>query len=543
MQGTILTDIGSQKIASATPEQQLSVTHVAVGDGNGGYPPLTPSMTSLTNEVWRGSASAPIRKDDDPTQLIFEVVIPASEGGFTIREIAIFDSEGDMIAIGQTNAIEKPDGTTVVGFTLTARLFIKLASAEQVNVILSDTGVTDHQGLSNRSAIGAHPAFSITVDALPALGVLEGQSVQEALAAIVQATEEKQGLVEKATNQEAVEGAQDKFPDAAAVLLSIQSNAKKSIALSGFKLKENPELPIFIFDGSSLKTQQKFTLFINDELMTFNENENVQVPALSAASDYKIYALADGSITSQAWASPEPSDSILVGGFHAAYSNSAIVERSIWDFGWRPKCNPRAMVLSLSNRVWADIYLMDTAYGLNGYSRPNAQIADGGSLPIRPLVYGGNGVSTYTSFTRYVANELAASAGKRLPSMADFEDIAYGTVTGQAAGTDPATTKYQAGLRSAIGCEQVTGAMWQWGIETWDRGNGTTGYAWYAADTDNEGQVYSAGSQAVGAVVFGAYWVDSGSAGARTSSWLVEPWYSNDDMGARGLCDHTIGGF
>ncbi|WP_233423267.1 hypothetical protein [Vibrio metoecus] len=314
-------------------------------------------------------------------------------------------------------------------------------------------------------------------------------------------------------------------------------------SLVGFKLKENPEQPIFIFDGSSLKTQQKFTLFINNELMTFNQDENVQVPALSAAYDYKIYALADGSITAQAWAESEPSDSILVGGFHAAYSNGAIVERSIWDFGWRPKCNPRAMVLSLSNRVWADIYLMDTAYGLNGYSRPNAQIADGASLPIRPLIYGGNGVSTYASFTQYVAKELAASAAKRLPSMADFEDIAYGTVTGQAAGADPVTTKYQAGLRSAIGCEQVTGVMWQWGSEAWDRGNGSTGYTWYAADTDNKGQVYSAGGQAVGVVLFGANWDASGSAGARASNWASEPWGSDGNVGARGLCDHTFWGF
>lgn len=314
-------------------------------------------------------------------------------------------------------------------------------------------------------------------------------------------------------------------------------------SLVGFKLKENPELPIFTFDGSSLKTQQKFTLFINNELMTFNEDENVQVPALNAASDYKIYALADGTIIAQAWALPEPSDSILVGGFHAAYSNGVIVERSIWDFGWRPKCNPRAMVLSLSNRVWADIYLMDTAYGLNGYSRPNAQIADGGSLPVRPLVYGGNGVSTYTSFTQYVAKELCASAGKKLPNSGDFEDIAYGTVTGQAAGVDPVTTKYQAGLRSAIGCEQVTGAMWQWGSEVWDRGTGSTGYAWYAADTDNKGQVYSAGSAGVGTVPFGGHWDDSGFAGARASTWGSGPWVSYNNVGARGICDHTFGGF
>ena len=540
MQGTILTDIGSRKIASATPEQQLSVTHVAVGDGGGGYPSLTPSMTTLTNEVWRGSASSPIRRDDDPAQLIFEVIIPASAGGFTIREIAIFDSDGDMIAIGQTNAIEKPDGTTVVGFTLTARLFIKLASAEQVSVILSDTGVTDHQGLSNRSAIGAHPSLSITVNALPVLGISEGQSVQDALAAITPASEEKQGLVEKATDEEAMEGVKDKFPDAAAVLLSIQENAGKSISLSGFKSKEIPDLPIFTFDGSSLKTQQKFTLFINNELVTFNENKSVQVPALNAASDYKIYAMKDKSITAQAWELPAPDDSVLVGGFHAAYSNGVIVDRSIWDFGWRPNCNPRAMVLSISNKVWADIYLMDTSYGVNGFSRPNAQIASGSRLPIRALKYGGDGVMKYNSMSQYVAKELAASAGKKLPSSQEFEDAAFGTATGQASGADPVTSRYQAGQRSAIGCEQITGALWQWGVETWDRGDGSSGYSWRDVNTDGRGQVFASDLLGVGAVRFGAFWNNSGLSGSRASAWYYEPWLSNDDAGARGFCDHVI---
>lgn len=308
------------------------------------------------------------------------------------------------------------------------------------------------------------------------------------------------------------------------------------------EVKEDKFSPLFYLDGSNIKTQQRFAVDISGVVIRFDPEASVVSSALTWATDYKIYALDNGTLVTQTWDSSQPANSKLVGGFHTDYSNRAIVERSIWDFGWRPKCSPRAMVLSLSNRVWADIYLMDTAYGLNGYSRPNAQIADGGSLPIRPLVYGGNGVSTYTSFTRYVANELAASAGKRLPSMADFEDIAYGTVTGQAAGTDPATTKYQAGLRSAIGCEQVTGAMWQWGIETWDRGNGTTGYAWYAADTDNKGQVYSAGSQAVGAVLFGADWADSGFAGARASDWFGKLGGVSDTVGARGLCDHQVGG-
>lgn len=39
------------------------------------------------------------------------------------------------------------------------------------------------------------------------------------------------------------------------------------------------------------------------------------------------------------------------------------------------------------------------------------------------------------------------------------------------------------------------------------------------------------------AVLLGANWDNSGNAGARASNWNNEPWNSNDNVGARGLCD------
>lgn len=179
MQGTILTDVGRVKLASATPEDQLYITHMAVGDGNGGYPDLTGNMTALTNEVYRSSVSAPIRDDDNPAVLIFEMTIPAGEGGFFIREAAVFDSAGDMIAIGHTSLTEKPAPESTTALTLTIRLYIAFESTDQITLINEDGSGFDHQGLSNRSATDAHPASSISV--LPVLNVLTATDVQAAL--------------------------------------------------------------------------------------------------------------------------------------------------------------------------------------------------------------------------------------------------------------------------------------------------------------------------------------------------------------------------
>ena len=161
-QGSILTTIGLQKLASATPENQLQITHLAVGDGNGGWPPLSEGMTALVNEVWRGAASAPVRDEQSQQVLIFDSVIPGNVGGFTIREIGIFDADGDLIAVAQTGATEKPGAGSISPLTLTVRMRVRLSNASQVELVYQDTPVTDHQGLGNRSASDAHPIESIT---------------------------------------------------------------------------------------------------------------------------------------------------------------------------------------------------------------------------------------------------------------------------------------------------------------------------------------------------------------------------------------------
>lgn len=147
--GAIITTLGLAKLASATPLNQLNISALAVGDGNGGYPTLDPSMTSLTNEVWRGTPSPPIRDQNSPNVLIFEAVIPPNVGGFTVREQAIFDYAGDMIAIGQTSVVEKPLPNDATGVILTVRLHIQLDNAGQVDLFFQDDPTISAGNVSN----------------------------------------------------------------------------------------------------------------------------------------------------------------------------------------------------------------------------------------------------------------------------------------------------------------------------------------------------------------------------------------------------------
>lgn len=176
---SIVTTIGTNKLANATPLDQLEIIQIAVGDGNGSTPTLDPSQTTLVNEVWRGGVSTPI-KGPQENIVIFEGFIPQNIGPFTIREVGIFDPAGDLIAVGTTAVVEKPDPATETAITLRIRLHVALESTSDIQLIAQDQGVFDHQGATNRDAAGAHPATSITTAELTALA-LSASDVQGVL--------------------------------------------------------------------------------------------------------------------------------------------------------------------------------------------------------------------------------------------------------------------------------------------------------------------------------------------------------------------------
>mgnify|MGYP000698807680 CR=1 FL=1 len=292
-------------------------------------------------------------------------------------------------------------------------------------------------------------------------------------------------------------------------------------------IKSNVDSVAFSTGGSDLSINQDVVI----RGMIVPSGTAVALPTLTNATDYKIYGLSDGSLSAQLFDTATPTGSVLIGGFHVYHTTGGINPKSIWDINFRPKCNPRAMTLSPDRRVWADIYLMDVDYGLNGYSRPDATIADDSSPPIIPAIYGGNGTDTYGSLTWFEAWDLVINAGKRLAFWGEFSGLAYGVVEQQGVGTDPVTTKYQAGHRSAIGLEQATGVMWIWGADT----QGSAGAA--NAITDGRGSVFSGDPRAV---ILGALWADGVYAGSRSAYWNYSPSDSYTGLSARAVCDHLI---
>nr|WP_277420970.1 phage tail protein [Escherichia coli] len=105
----MLTNVGAAKLANATAlGEQVEITQMAVGDGNGALPTPNPAQTALVHELRRAPLNTLTIDPVNTNQIIAEQVIPEDVGGWWIREIGLYDSDGDMIAVANCAETYKP---------------------------------------------------------------------------------------------------------------------------------------------------------------------------------------------------------------------------------------------------------------------------------------------------------------------------------------------------------------------------------------------------------------------------------------------------
>jgi len=107
----IVTNSGSAAIASARASGGvIKYAQFAVGDSNGVYYAPSASQTALVHEVWRGNIN-PVDvyvHPNNPNWLVVAAHIPVTDGGFDIREAAVFSDSGVMIAVSRYPLTTKP---------------------------------------------------------------------------------------------------------------------------------------------------------------------------------------------------------------------------------------------------------------------------------------------------------------------------------------------------------------------------------------------------------------------------------------------------
>ncbi|WP_023639485.1 phage tail protein, partial [Dickeya zeae] len=131
----LLTNIGAAKLANATAlGSHLAITQMAVGDGGGSLPTPTPAQTKLVNEKRRAPLNALSVDPQNTNQIIAEQVIPETEGGWWIREIGLYDSDGDLIAVANCADTYKPQLQEGSGRVQTVRMILIVNSADAITL-------------------------------------------------------------------------------------------------------------------------------------------------------------------------------------------------------------------------------------------------------------------------------------------------------------------------------------------------------------------------------------------------------------------------
>ena len=139
----IITTIGATRLAEAQyAGVPLVFTEFAVGDGDGEA--ITPAvgMTALVNEVYRGDVNDVQIYESAPRTIRVEGVVPSDEGGFTIREVGLFNAAGELIIVAsypETYKTTPYEGATVETYV---RILVEYASVEAIALTTDPAVVT-----------------------------------------------------------------------------------------------------------------------------------------------------------------------------------------------------------------------------------------------------------------------------------------------------------------------------------------------------------------------------------------------------------------
>ena len=339
-------------------------------------------------------------------------------------------------------------------------------------------------------------------------------------------------------------------PSAATVLKG--DGSWGTVSASGLFTKADTTTVAFTKTGSGTISIKAGTVVdVLGTSVSFASATALTMPALSAGTDYAIYACQDGTCRADSsFVAPSgytTANSRQIGGFHyglvasgttvagrpfnpagsvptggmvwaqTAVDNIAGINLfSLWDLKWRPYCDPRGMTL-VNNTTWVDIYFCSTDPGSNGTSKYNTNIASGTVLPKIPTIFGGNGTTTYTAGDWWSFNEIARAYGKRFMYASEFYAAAFGVTENQSidatASTYP-TTPRNAGYTSKFGLEEASGHHWTWGMDA----SGTTPTAYVA--NGGRGQSYE---NSTTKVILGGTRTNGADSGSRCSKWNNVP--------------------
>lgn len=144
---TILTTAGKTKVAAALANNTtVEITEFALGDGNGADITPTESMNSLVRERHRRAVNTLYVHPSNANWIVAEVVVPQDVGGWTVREVGLYDITGTLIAVGSYPATYKPLLESGVGKELCLRAVMSVSNVSSIKLSIDPSIVTATRG-------------------------------------------------------------------------------------------------------------------------------------------------------------------------------------------------------------------------------------------------------------------------------------------------------------------------------------------------------------------------------------------------------------
>ncbi|HDH1527134.1 TPA: phage tail protein [Klebsiella pneumoniae] len=131
----ILTAAGVEKLAAAALSgESVGFAVMAIGDGGGTLPTPSNEQTGLINELYRSRLSRLVIADQANNVIRAELLIPPQVGGFWLREAALYDDDGNCLAVANMPESYKPLLAEGAGRFQAVNLWIAVSNTASVEL-------------------------------------------------------------------------------------------------------------------------------------------------------------------------------------------------------------------------------------------------------------------------------------------------------------------------------------------------------------------------------------------------------------------------
>lgn len=131
---SILTQKGlSKQLECIENLTEFDISYIAVGDGDGSLYTPEETQTALKNEKWRGEILTHGIADN---KLFTTTSVPIDVGGFTIREIGLFDSSNNLLCIGKCPETNKHTSSEGGAQELFIKFYMSITNSELLPLII-----------------------------------------------------------------------------------------------------------------------------------------------------------------------------------------------------------------------------------------------------------------------------------------------------------------------------------------------------------------------------------------------------------------------